>query len=336
MHIKKTIERVPGGMMVVPMFISATINTFAPQVFQIGGFVTAIMNNHNVFIGAFLLCMGAGMTWKSAPKALKIGGVTTLTKFAFSVVLGLLVNKLFGPSGLFGLSALAIISAVSNTNGGLYSALTAEFGSKEEMGAISVISLNDGPFLTMIALGVSGLANIPFMELIGVIVPIVVGMILGNLDSDMREFLTKGGGIMIPFMALAMGTRLNFGMILTAGPMGVVLGLITVGLGGALNIFADRITGGTGVAGAACSSTAGNAVGVPMAIAAVDITLETAAAIATPYVAASMITTAICAPILTTYIYKRNLKKHPNWLSDKDRMAKKVTEAATVTPATVS
>jgi 2-keto-3-deoxygluconate permease len=309
-------------MMIVPMFISATINTFAPQVFQIGGFVTAIMNNHNVFIGAFLLCMGAGMTWKSAPKAIKIGVVTTGVKFGFSVALGLAVNALFGPAGFFGLTALTIIAAVSNTNGGLFSALTAEFGSKEEMGAISVLSLNDGPFLTMIALGVSGLANIPFMELIGVVVPIIVGMILGNLDPDMREFLTKGGSIMIPFMALAMGTRLNFGMILTAGPMGIVLGLITVIIGGALNIFADRITGGTGVAGAACSSTAGNAVGVPMAIAAVDPALEAAAAIATPYVAASMITSAILTPILTTYIYKNNLKKHPDWLSDKDRMAK--------------
>lgn len=239
-------------MMIVPMFISATINTFAPGVFKIGGFVTAIMTNHNVFIGAFLVCMGAGMTFKSAPKALKIGGVTTLTKYAFSVGLGLLVNYLFGPAGFLGLSALAIIVAVSNTN---------------------------------------------------------------------------GGSIMIPFMALAMGTRLDFRMILTAGSMGVVLGLICVGVGGALNIFADRITGGTGVAGAACSSTAGNAVGVPLAIAAVDPTLEAAAAAATPYVAAAMITTAICTPILTTFVYKRNLVKHPDWLSGKDRAAKEAAEA---------
>ncbi len=322
MNIKKTIEKVPGGMMIVPMFISATINTFAPGVFKIGGFVTAIMTNHNVFIGAFLVCMGAGMTFKSAPKALKIGGVTTLTKYLFSIGLGLAVNTFFGPNGFLGLSALAIISAVSNTNGGLFAALTAEFGSKEEIGAISVLSINDGPFLTMIAVGTAGIATIPFMELVGVIVPIIFGMLLGNLDPEMRKFLTNGGSIMIPFMALAMGTRLDFRMILTAGPMGIVLGLITVGIGGALNIFADKVTGGTGVAGAACSSTAGNAVGVPLAIAAVDPTLEAAAAAATPYVAAAMITTAICTPILTTYIYKQNLKKHPDWLSEKDRAAR--------------
>jgi 2-keto-3-deoxygluconate permease len=264
--------------------------------------------------------MGAGMTFNSAPKALKIGAVTTLTKYIFAVGLGLAVNSLCGPTGFLGLSALAIISAVSNTNGGLYAALTAEFGSNEEIGAISVLSINDGPFLTMIAVGTAGIANIPFLELVGVIVPIIFGMILGNLDKDMREFLTGSGGIMIPLMAMAMGTRLDFGMILTAGPMGVALGLGTVFVGGALNIFADRTTGGTGVAGAACSSTAGNAVGVPLAIAAVDPALAEAAAIATPYVAAAMITSAICTPILTTWIYKNNLKKHPDWLSEKDRM----------------
>lgn len=57
------------------------------------------------------------------------------------------------------------------------------------------------------------------------------------------------------------------------------------------------------------SSTAGNAVATPAAVAMVDPSLASIAAIATPQVAASTITTAILVPILTTFIAKRNKKK---------------------------
>ena len=309
MKIKATIDKIPGGMMVIPLLLGAIIKTFFPEFLKIGGFSTAIATNPLAILGVFLVCMGAGMDVKAAPKALKIGVVQTFTKYGIAVVVGLLVGHYFGQNGLWGISSLAFIAAMSSTNGGLYTALTAEFGSKEEVGAIAVLSIKDGPFLTMIALGTAGLASIPLMTLVGVIMPLVVGIVLGSLDPDMRTFLSKAGMVMIPFFAFGLGCGINLETIYLSGFSGILLGLLTVLICGFFTVVTDKLTGGTGVAGAANSSTAGNAVATPAAVAMVDPSLAATAAIATPQVAAAVIVTALLVPVLTAYIAKRNLKK---------------------------
>jgi len=296
-------------MMVVPLILGAIIKTFFPEFLKIGGFTTAIAANPLAILGVFLVCMGAGMDTKAAPRALKIGVIQTFTKYGVAVAIGFMVSHLFGAKGLCGISAVAFIAAMSSTNGGLYTALTAEFGTKEEVGAIAILSIKDGPFLTMIALGSVGLASIPFMTLVGVILPLLVGAILGNLDPDMRSFLSKAGMVMIPFFAFGLGCGINLQTIYQAGFSGVLLGLLTVGICGFFTILTDKLSGGTGVAGAANASAAGNAVATPAAVAMVDPTLAATAAVATPQVAAAVITTALLVPVLTAYVARRNKRK---------------------------
>ena len=310
MKIKRAIERIPGGMMVIPLILGAIFNTFIPDLLNIGGFTTALFKDGaSALIGAFLLCMGAGIRLKAAPKVLKKGIAITFSKFIVAIAIGLAVDQIFGENGFLGLSALAIISAMSNTNGGLYAALAGEYGDETDIGAIAVISINDGPFMTMVALGAAGVANIPFISLIAVLAPIVIGMILGNLDADLRDFLVSGGPLLIPFFAFALGAGMELRSLFLAGLPGILLGILTTFVGGIFNILSDKAAGGTGVAGAAASSTAGNAVATPHALALADPSMSALAISATPLVAASTMTTAILTPLLTWMVKQRKGKK---------------------------
>ena len=295
--------------MIVPLFIGVIINTFFPELLNIGGLTTSLAKGSGALIGAFLVCMGAGINFRSTALAVKKGVAVTLTKFLIGALLGIVVATFFGDEGFLGLSALAIISAVTNSNGGLYAALAGEFGDETDVGAIAVLSVNDGPFLTMVALGTAGLANLPLLPLLGVILPLLIGVALGNLDQDLRQFLLQGGMILIPFFAFALGAGLNLKTIIEAGLPGILLGIITTFFGGLFNILADRGVGGTGICGAAASSTAGNAVATPAAVALVDPSLAPIVNVATSQIAAAVVTTIIFTPILTQFISRRVRRK---------------------------
>jgi 2-keto-3-deoxygluconate permease len=157
----------------------------------------------------------------------------------------------------------------------------------------------------MVTLGVAGLSAFPWETLVGAILPLVVGMILGNLDKDMRDYLGKAVPVLVPFFAFALGAGLNLQNVWKAGLLGVLLGVAVVAITGIVLFAADKLTGGNGIAGLAAATTAGNAVGVPAAVAAANPVYEPLVPSATALIASCVIVTAILAPIVTAWWAKR-------------------------------
>lgn len=309
MKIMKAVNRVPGGLMVVPLFLGMIVNTFFPNLLKIGGFTEALSGvGYPTVLGMYLFVTGTKMTLKTAPRMLKRGFGIMGAKVGIAVLFAYTVAKIFN-GDIFGLSTLAIMVAMSDTNGGMFLALTSAMGDKEDAGTYVPQSIETGPFLTMLFLVGAGLANIPWLTMLSVIAPIMVGALLGNLDEDLREFFGKHEPVIVPFMAFTLGQNINLSSVLTAGIQGVVLGVVVLVVTGFVCILADKALGGSGIAGAAASSTAGNSAAVPKAVAMADPTYNAIAPIATVQVAASVIMTAILTPILTSWMYSKVQKE---------------------------
>ena len=303
--LKKTIDKVPGGMMVVPLFLGVLVNTFFPQFLKIGGFTTALFSSSasSTILACFMFLIGSQINFKLAPKALKKGALLISGKFIVGAGIGIIVGKVFGPVGVLGLSPLAILSALTNCNGGLYASLASQYGDETDVGAYALLSLKDGPFFTLVALGASGLAQIPIKALVAVLIPIVIGMILGNIDTDMRKFLGSSKLLLIPFFSFPLGAGMNLTTIVKAGGPGILLGIIAAftGIGAyiLLKLFKEEP-----IIGLATGSTGGNAVATPIAVAAADPTLAAVATIATAQVAAACVVSAIVCPFIVSYAFK--------------------------------
>lgn len=188
--IKRTMERVPGGMMTIPLATGAVISTFAPHVGTFfGSFTGALFTGALPILAVFYVCIGATISVRALPAVVRKGGAIFCTKILLGIAVGVTVGHWIGiqpvTSGWFaGFSTLALVAAINDTNGGLYMALMTQYGRPEDAAAYSVMGLESGPFFTMVTLGVAGLSAFPWQTLVGAILPIAVGMLLGNLDPD--------------------------------------------------------------------------------------------------------------------------------------------------------
>jgi 2-keto-3-deoxygluconate permease len=307
LKIKATIERLPGGMMIVPLLLGCGLANLAPDLPKFfGSFTGALFTGALPILAVFYVCMGATISFEATPYILKKGGVLLGTKLLCGIAAGVVLGRWLGEkpveSGFFaGLSTLAVVAAINDTNGGLYLALMGQYGQPRDVGAYAVMSLESGPFLTMLTLGVAGLSAFPWPALLGAILPLAAGMVLGNLDRDLREFFGRAVPVLIPFFAFALGASIDIKHVWQSGLLGLALGLAVVMISGLFLFLADRLSGGNGIAGLAAASTAGNAAAVPALVAAANPAYTDAAKHATVLVSASVVVTAVVVPFLTAW-----------------------------------
>ncbi|WP_103500235.1 2-keto-3-deoxygluconate permease [Streptomyces sp. SM14] len=302
-------NRIPGGLMLIPLVLGSIVGTFAMPALEIGSFTTALFKDGALALIALLIfATGTHVTARTSGPVLAHAAVILTAKSLIPATAVVLLGLAVGIDGIAGVSILALLVAVDNSNGGLWLAFTGRYGDKRDRGAYVSSAVNDGPFLSMVFLGVSGLAAIPGTLLLAAIVPFVLGMLVGNLDPKWRDVMRSTPSIVIPFFAFALGTGIDLGNVVRGGASGLLVGAIVAPFTGALVYFGYRHVlrrGAKSGIGFAAGTTAGNAIATPAIVGAADPQFAPYVETATAQVAASALITAILAPLIASWVLKR-------------------------------
>ena len=302
-------NRIPGGLMLIPLILGSVVGTFFPGFLSMGNFTTALFQASALpLIGLLIFATGMQITLKTSGPVLATSGVLLLCKSIIPATIVVLLAQMVGIDGILGVSILALLVTMDNSNGGLWLAFTGRYGDARDRGAYMASAINDGPFFSMLFLGVAGLANIPFQLLLAAIIPLLIGVIVGNLDQKWTEIMRPIPNMIIPFFAFALGTGINLQNVLKGGLSGIVVGIVATLLTGTLAYLGYRFIlrrGNKSGIGIASATTAGNAIATPAIIALADPTFAPFVEVATAQVASAVLVTAVFAPLLAAWVLKR-------------------------------
>ena len=302
-------SRVPGGLMLIPLVLGSLLGTFASGFLEMGSFTTALFQESALpLIALLIFATGTQVTLRTSGPVLATAGVVLVCKSIIPATIVILIGQIGAIDGILGISILALLVAVDNSNGGLWLAFTGRYGDKRDRGAYIASALNDGPFFSMLFLGASGLADIPVTAMIAAVIPFILGMIVGNLNPHWREILRPTPAIVIPFFALSLGTGIDLNAIVSGGIGGAIMGVVVAPVTGLFVYLGYKFLlrrGYRSGIGFAAGTTAGNAIATPAIVGLADPRFEPYVETATAQVAASVLVTAILAPLIASAVLKR-------------------------------
>jgi 2-keto-3-deoxygluconate permease len=284
-------NKIPGGLMLIPLIIGSIVGTFAPGFLELGNFTTALFRDSALpLIGVLIFATGMQITLRTSGPVLATSGVLLLTKSIIPATLVVVLGTVVGIEGILGVSILALLVSMDNSNGGIW------------------LAVNDGPFFSLLFLGAAGLADIPYTLLLAAVIPLLLGIVVGNLDPRWTEVMRPVPNIVIPFFAFALGTGIDLGNVVTGGLSGIVVGVIAVLLTGTTTYLGFRLLlrrGKESGIGIASATTAGNAIATPAIVGAADPSFAPYVEVATAQVASAVLVSAVLAPLLAAWVLKR-------------------------------
>lgn len=230
MDIYSIYKKVPGGIVLIPMFIMALVNTFAPNlVSSFGGATVSLFKTGTVSFAALILFFtGTDIKLENFKILFKRCSVLILAKILFSFVFGFLYVKMFGLEGILGVNAIAFVVCIASCNPGVFLGLILDYGDRDDKGNFPFMNVLSMPCFAILILNTSSGIEFDWMSIITVLVPFVLGIIIGNLDDNITKMGDVAVRACLPFMGFCFGSSINFITAFSSGFPGIALSVMYI------------------------------------------------------------------------------------------------------------
>ena len=298
-------RKIPGGMLLVPMAVTAIINTIFPNALGSSGSMTMALFKTGTltFAGFLMFASGASMDVKSLASSLKRSATLAIAHLAISFGFGIAYVRLFGLDGILGINAVAFVTCICACNPGVYMSVIQQYGEPADLGNFAFLNILTMPAIPILVLAMGAGVAFNWMEVITVLIPFCLGALLGNLDPKLGKMFGMATPLALPFMGFCFGASINLVAALQAGVAGIVLSIVYLVIHVGIKLPLDRVVNRQpGYAAVAQASVAGIAMAAPSMMG------EAFAAYvptAVPQIALTLLITSIASPIIARAVVNK-------------------------------
>lgn len=302
MKILQRVNKIPGGLVLSTLCITMLINTFFPSALRIGYSTTGCFTTAGTMtmIGMILLITGSQVNVNNLGTVLFRGGFFLIVRFAIGVITGYLANRYFGLDGFLGISTLALVICFTSLNPGIYMGCMQSFGDDIDKAAFSIMNIWGTPVIPVLVMNLSLGNNFDWNIIVSTLAPFLAGVVLGNLDLDLRKMLAYATPVVLMFLGFAFGSSINLLTAFRAGPSGLLLVVLYTAIGVPVMVCLDKLVlRRPGYAGAATCTVGMTFIASPALVAQTLPQYAPYAEMATAQIAMAVIITAFLGPYIT-------------------------------------
>lgn len=227
------LNKIPAGTMFVPLVISAIVCTITVEcglgtgVFGQGQTLWEFLGNpmkdlfgktgQMLLIGLMLFCTGTMIKPHDFVDVFKRGFWLLLARLLPAYIICTVVWFACGPKGFCGIDFITFTCVVTSANAALYMGIIPPYADNSDRAAFPVMLMLSMPLLPFIFISsfgkvsgdASGQTLAKIVQIFSLLIPFILGFVLGNLDPKIREVFKGGNAIILPFLGFQFGSTIN-------------------------------------------------------------------------------------------------------------------------------